>query len=318
MATIRNINMKNNNNVENLVETYTRDLMNLLEKGFSNKERTYGFEYEFISDKPLTKEDMSRVYEVLDDCGFKYDGLAYASETDMYITIEPGGQIEYCSPPLLKEDGETFQQLMGLIKETNNAIKDMLGIDYIGKGYIPNRVDAPMILDAKRYHHLHDRMLISGIRGREMMKSTASIHLHARILDMHDVIPLFNKFLELSKSHEFSMSSDRRDIWDNTDPVRSGQLVKDVHRIQTPEDLIHEIVRFTVNADDIGKNIPFLETEDTSFDAFLYHLTTIFTDIRLNLKGPSWELRTLDSQPVEIFEQKWKRFIIKIEELNEE
>jgi glutamate--cysteine ligase len=309
--------MKSNNTVENLVELYTSDLLKLLEKGFTSKQRTYGFEYEFISDKPLTKESMSRVYEVLEDYGFKYDDSAYASETGMYITIEPGGQIEYCSPPIFKEDGETFQQLMGLIKKTNKAIKDILGIDYIGKGYIPNRADAPMILDAKRYHHLHDRMLISGTRGREMMKGTASIHLHSRILDMHDVVPLFNKFLELSKSHEFAMSSDRRDIWDHTDPVRSGQLVKDLHRIKTPEDLIHEIVRFTMNADDIGKNIPFLETNDTSFEAFLYHLTTIFTDIRLNLKGPSWELRTLDSQPVEIFEQKWKRFINSIEEMNE-
>lgn len=310
--------MKNKIKIEDLIDLYTCKLINRLGKSFTSKKRSYGFEYEFISDTPLTSEDMARIYEVLKECGFKFDGSVYMSDTGMYITIEPGGQIEYCSPPLLKADDKTFQQLMGQIRKTNSAIKNRLGIDYMGKGYIPNRTDSPMILDAKRYHNLHKRMLLSGSRGKEMMKATASIHLHARILDMHDVVPLFKKFLELSMSHEFAMSSDRRDIWDNTDPARSGQLVKDAHRIKTPEDLIKEIVGFTMSAEDIRENVPFLETSDTSFEAFLYHMTTIFTDIRLNMKGPSWELRTLDSQPIEVFEQKWKHFITRIEELNKE
>jgi hypothetical protein len=310
---IKNTHMKNNKNIDNLVDLYTGKLMDLLVKGFTRKERSYGFEYEFISDKPLSKEDMEGVYKVLADCGFLYDGAIYASESGMYITIEPGGQIEYCSPPILGEDSRKFRKLISIIQETNKAIKDSLGIEYMGTGYIPNRGDVPMILEAQRYQDLHDRMLISGTRGREMMKGTASIHLHARILDMDDLVPLFGRVLELSLSNEFKMSSDRRDIWDNTDPARCGQPVKDFQSKKDPESLLREIVRFDMTADDIRENVPFPGKQDTSFDAFLYHMTTIFTDIRLNLKGPTWELRTLDGQPIPVFEQKWNEFINKIE-----
>jgi len=44
-------------------------------------------------------------------------------------------------------------------------------------------------------------------------------------------------------------------------------------------------------------------------------MTTIFTDIRLNMKGLTWELRTLDSQPLDVFKKKWKIFIRKIEDM---
>ena len=60
---------------------------------------------------------------------------------------------------------------------------------------------------------------------------------------------------------------------------------------------------------DIGENRPFADTNDVTFDKFLYHLTTIFTDVRLNLKGPSLELRTLDSLPLSEFMGKWDLFV---------
>jgi glutamate--cysteine ligase len=75
-----------------------------------------------------------------------------------------------------------------------------------------------------------------------------------------------------------------------------------------PYDVIEMIVDHAARAYHIGKNRPFLETDDLSFDAFMYHLTTIFTDIRLNIKGPSLELRTIDSVPFDQFETKWQRF----------
>jgi len=309
--------MKNGKNIENLIDLYTSKLIDLLMKDFTHNERSYGFEYEFISRQPLSRKDMQRVYDVLTKCRFLKDGTMFSSESGMYITIEPGGQIEYCSPPLLKDDDQGFHKLIELIKNTNRVIKDTLGIEYIGVGYIPDRADVPLVLDAERYQNLHTRMLTFGTRGREMMKGTASIHLHARILDMDDIIPLFGRFLELSTSDEFKMSLDRRDIWDNTDPVRCGQLVNDFQNIKSAESLIKEIVRFAMNADDIGENVPFPKKKDTSFEAFLNQMTTLFTDIRLNLKGPTCELRTLDSQPIPVFEQKWKKFINTIENINE-
>jgi len=305
--------MKNNNKFENLVHLYTQNLLDLLKSEFTDDERSYGFEYEFISTRPLTPEDMKHIYRFLSSCGFHPNGDILLSDSGMYITFEPGGQIEYCSPPVLKADDIGFHRLMRIIAYTNKAIKEALGIEYVGRGYIPGRADAPMILKAKRYHYLHGRMMQSGTRGREMMKGTASIHLHARILNMEDVVPLYKLFRELSQSEEFKMSPERRDIWNHTDPSRCGLAVKTVQNINTPEDLIKEMVRFAVKADDIEENIPFAEKKDTRFDEFLYHMTTMFTDVRLNMKGPSWELRTLDSLPLVEFEKKWKTFIRIIE-----
>ncbi|MBS0013128.1 MAG: hypothetical protein KFF46_04080, partial [Desulfobacterales bacterium] len=53
------------------------------------------------------------------------------------------------------------------------------------------------------------------------------------------------------------------------------------------------------------------KTADTSFETFLYHMTTIFTDVRFNLKGTTLELRTLDSMPMDAFRQRWLQFISK-------
>ena len=233
--------MKNNTKYENLIELYTGKLIDQLIKGFTGNERSYGFEYEFISSKPLNDKDMEGVYDVLPGCGFTADGAKFTSESGMYITIEPGGQIEYCSPPVLRAGDEHFKNLIEIIANTNKTIQESLGIEYIGTGYIPGRADAPMILDAERYRNLHARMMKTGTRGREMMKGTASIHLHARILDMEDIVSLFGRFLELSMSNEFKMSPDRRDIWNNTDPVRCGQPIQNFNNTIGPEKLIQEI-----------------------------------------------------------------------------
>jgi len=305
--------MKNDLKFKDITDEYAGRLMDLLRRGLIYKERTYGFEYEFISSRPLDKDDMKGVYSLLPDCGFSKEGAICTSPSGMYITIEPGGQIEYCSPPFKKGDNEGFHKILDTISATNRKIKEQLGIEYLSVGYIPGRGDAPMILEAARYENLHARMAVSGTRGREMMKGTASIHLHAQILDMDDMVPLYGKFIELSKSDAFKMSPDRRDIWNHTDPVRCGQPVKDITQVRGPEALIRELVGFAMHADDIGENVPFPKKEDHSFEAFLYHMTTMFTDIRLNMKGLTWELRTLDSLPVSVFEQKWKQFIEEIE-----
>jgi hypothetical protein len=44
-------------------------------------------------------------------------------------------------------------------------------------------------------------------------------------------------------------------------------------------------------------------------------MTTLFTDVRFNLKGPTLELRTLDSIPINEFIPKWNIFISSLETL---
>ncbi|MBW2220461.1 MAG: hypothetical protein JRF40_13395, partial [Deltaproteobacteria bacterium] len=62
-------------------------------------------------------------------------------------------------------------------------------------------------------------------------------------------------------------------------------------------------------SDILGENVPFWKAADNSFDNFLYHFTTIFTDVRLNNKGSTLELRTADSMPEKAFKSIWKMFV---------
>lgn len=299
-----------------IVQDYTDRLIDEIRKKVVGEPRTYGFEYEFISDEPISLEDMGKLYEFMPKCEFKPDGDSFINELGIYITFEPGGQIEYHSPPLYAEDSHGFKRVLEIIIKTNSDIKANLGINYIATGYIPGREDVPLCLTSKRYKNLYKRLCLSGTRGREMMKGTASIHLHACILSNNDLPLLFSLLKDMSTSEEFKMQSERRDIWNNTDPCRCGLPYEGLNKNSDSREVIKEFVKVAMNADILDGNIPFYKTSNINFEAFLYHITTIFTDIRLNIKGPTLELRTLDSMPPSSFELVWKRFIDLVEAIS--
>ena len=303
------VSMSNTNTFHELEEKYTNSLLELINQRLRKGPRSFGFEYEFMSLNPIDPEIMERLYSFMPTCGFVPDKERFVHSSGVYVTFEPGGQIEYHSIPFFSEDDYIIQGTLELIEKTNSKIHQDLDIHYIATGYIPGRANTPLCLKGKRYKNLHSRMSRSGSRGLEMMKGTASIHLHARICHMEELASLFARICKISQKSEFRMGQDRRDIWDNTDPSRCGMPYKGIDDHSTPQQVVRELVTFALRADDIGKNIPFYHLNNLSFDAFMYHLTTIFTDVRLNIKGPSFELRTLDSMPFPPFKERLKEFI---------
>jgi glutamate--cysteine ligase len=258
----------------------------------------------------MDRPDLERVKRCLGEIGFTVSGSAiYSADTEVGIDFEPGGQIEYCSPPLLPEETERFFSLMALIQETNSLIKERTGIEYIAVDYLPGRAAAPLCLGSSRYRHLHDRLSRVESRGLEMMKGTASIHLHVVISDFRNLLPLFHRLCELSLDPRFRMSGARRDIWDHTDPTRCGRPPCCFADLSGPDELIRRLIGFALDAAVLGEDVPFTRALDRSFGAFLYHMTTIFTDVRFNLKGPTLELRTMDSLPMARFASRWEAFI---------
>jgi glutamate--cysteine ligase len=163
---------------------------------------------------------------------------------------------------------------------------------------------------------MHERFSRSGMRAHEMMKGTAAIHLHASILDIEELARLYDIFCHLSCSDELGIHGERKDIWRHTDPCRCGlprvgrtPLISQAK----PEDVLSRIVRHALEAVDLETTRPFHLGEKSQDErAFLDHLTTIFTNVRLNLKGGTLELRTLDSMPRERFVQKWNLFLAAI------
>ena len=295
--------------MDHLTSELSGSIIAFIEKRTGRKHRTFGFEYEFLSREMLDLKQLEGIYAYLPSCGFVADGDRFLSSSGLAITFEPGGQIEYCSPPIKGNDRSSVQELLGIIEEVNMNIHRSLGILYLPVGYIPGRGKAPLCLTSERYEKLHTQMTKRGARGLEMMKGTASIHLHVLILNTSEILWLFRKLMNLSTSRDFRMSSDRRNIWNNTDPARCGMPIDNIDKIVDAHALICKIVRSALLAEEIGENQPFADTNDITLDKFLYHLTTIFTDVRFNLKGPSLELRTLDSLPPSEFLEKWDIFV---------
>ncbi len=292
-----------------LIQRYTRQLTEILCKKIKLEARTFGFEYEFLPRNPITADHVNQLKAFLLTRGLTLNELGcIAAPSGLYISFEPGGQIEYSSPPMCAGETSVFQETLTLIRHTNAVIREHFGIEYLATGYLPGRGDAPMCLTSGRYQSLHARMQKCGTKGREMMKGTASVHLHVSFHNIREILPLFRKLAEISSAEEFRMSSDRLDIWDNTDTGRY-KLRHDFLNIGDSEQVIESFVRFALKAEDIYTDIPFWQTRNNSFDTFLEHLTTIYTNVRLNLKGPTLELRTLDSLPVSEFERKWKNFV---------
>jgi len=295
---------------KDLLEFYKQRYLSVLSEYTGDGQRSYGFEYEFLPVRPMAIGEVNAVIRCLEEMGFQSRDKALISEdTGMRVDFEPGGQIEYCSPPLLPHADEQFERLMQLIMQTNRTINERLGIEYIAVDYLPGRGQAPLCLTSKRYRLLHDRLSRVDTHGLEMMKGTASIHLHVVISNFRNLLPLFNTLCELSADERFGMSRHRRTIWDHTDPTRCGRPPCCFADLKTPDELIHRLIDFALRAAVLGADVPFTQAADQSFSAFLDHMTTIFTDVRFNLKGPTLELRTLDSVPVSMFKSKWLQFV---------
>lgn len=340
-----------NNNEEiltRIISSFATRYIALLESKIKGPPRTFGFEYEFLPDRVLEPEFLLRIGDFLEKKGGKkyQDGIMYKFGEGIKVAFEPGGQIEYCSSPFLPDDKEAVINMLNFIEQTNREIFNRFDVRYVALGYIPGRAGAPLFLQTERYINLHDRLAKSGGRGHEMMKGTAAIHLHASICDVDEIPGLFEKFCILAKTPGFAMSEEREKIWSDTDPTRCGMPVCcGADRLST-DTIIKAYVRFGLMAVKLGTDEPFYRSiitgmeecspgtkdsnsgnggtakcvtpgtcgYDSFFDDFLRHLTTVFTHVRFNLKGPTFELRTTDSIPVESFISLWERFIGFIEE----
>ena len=290
---------------------YENEFRDLLEEKVSDRtDRTFGFEYEFLGEKPLSKSDLESVRACLPGIGFREIGGLTINSSGLYVTFEPGGQIEFSSPPLKPDDVSSFDLLLEQIRESLEYIEKRSGIRYLPVGYIPGRNASPMLLEALRYRNLHDLLGRTSDRGWDMMKGTAAIHFHAALCEFHELLKLWELMCSLSRDVKFAMGSERRDIWNRTDPSRCGLTCSGAENITSPEDLLVRLIDFALNALDLERGIPFGSISPIpDFKDFLVHFTTIFTDVRLNTKGMTLELRTPDSRPLHLFRGAWITFL---------
>jgi len=297
-----------------MVDEFSEKLHNYLARNLVPGPLTYGFEYEFLPEEEMTPARVAEVAGLLPKLGFKLLNEGdYGAGDGLHIDFEPGGQLEYGSPPLLADDRERFTGLLEHIETTNREIEKLCGVRYLARPFIAGRREAPLCLTSPRYRNMHALFTENGGRGREMMKATASIQLHVRLRDFREMVPLFTLLLGLSRDPDYAMSAERRAIWDRTEPSRC--LLPEIPLPCGEMELLRHLVAHALAALDLDLKLPFWQCEKAAFADFLVHLTTIFTDVRLNLKGPTFELRTMDSLPAERFQRRWQRFVDEVERM---
>lgn len=290
---------------------YCDEFRTLIEKRITGRrERTFGFEYELIADKPLSSEDFKRVKSTLPSLGFPEKNGQVICNEGMYITFEPGGQIEFSSPPLGVNDMEIFDSLLSSINSTIKGIRKKTSVHYLPVPYIPDRGTAPMLLEARRYQDLHTLLGKASDRGREMMKGTAAIHLHVSLMNFDELLRIWAFMCALSRETGYAMGEQRRDIWNRTDPSRCGLSCAGSEDISSSDILFEKLICFALRALDLQRGVPFGNMNPRPYyEEFLIHFTTIFTDVRLNIKGMTLELRTLDARPLHMFRGTWITFL---------
>ncbi|HJU90120.1 MAG TPA: glutamate-cysteine ligase family protein [Gemmatimonadaceae bacterium] len=149
------------------------------------------------------------------------------------ITFEPGGQIEYSSPPC-----DSVTVLLSHLRATNAALieaGDRLDVELAALGIHPDTRahDVPMQLRAPRYERMAEYFETIGPHGARMMRQTASFQVS---VDLDADADLRWRVLNAAAPHltaifansaryagaDSSCRSVRADCWRKLDPARTG------------------------------------------------------------------------------------------------
>lgn len=223
------------------------------------------------------------------------------------LTFEPGGQIEYSSPPFRSANLLLSDVVMVATRLQQAAESD--GIELLTCGIDPyNDIDgAPLQLASSRYANMARYFDTIGPAGARMMRQTAAVHVNLalgsdplrrwRLLNAL-AAPLIALFANSRRyaGRDTGYASYRSLVWRWTDQARTGVFSG------TP-DPIGEYLDFGLNAPVIlspfGDRLfrPFREwMSQADLSDWRGHLTTLFPEIR---PKQYFEVRSVDAQPPE-------------------
>ena len=149
------------------------------------------------------------------------------------LTFEPGGQLEYSSPPC-RSPGALLSLLRSVVPPLRSAAADE-GITLLALGIDPaNPIeDVPLLLHNRRYARMAEHLERRGAAGARMMRQTASFQLsldagHDRWLRwrvLNAAAPCFVAVFANSSVYEGAPTgcqSMRAQVWRTLDPARTG------------------------------------------------------------------------------------------------
>lgn len=209
------------------------------------------------------------------------------------LTFEPGGQLEYSSPPC--RSASALLSLLRSVVFPLQAAAAGEGINLLALGIDPlNSADqAPLLIHAKRYQRMAEYLARRGPAGALMMRQTAAFQvslnfddepwLRWRVLNAATpyVVAIFANspiYAGESTGHQ----SARAAVWRDVDPTRTGIPYDG-------RDPVAAYLSFALGAPAIlfptvyGEHRPFgewLDRANPSVDEWHDHLSTLFPEVR--------------------------------------
>jgi glutamate--cysteine ligase len=220
------------------------------------------------------------------------------------LTFEPGGQLEYSSPPC-RSPGALLSLLRSVVPPLRSAAADE-GITLLALGIDPaNPIeDAPLLLHSRRYARMAEYLERRGVAGARMMRQTASFQLsldagHERWLRwrvLNAAAPCFVAVFANSSVYEGAPTgcpSMRAQVWRALDPARTG--------LPWGRASVERYLEFALDGPALllpavnGEYLPFgewLTRARVSIVDWHDHLTTLFPEVR---PRGHFELRSPDA-----------------------
>jgi len=196
------------------------------------------------------------------------------SQDNGIYTLEPGGQLEWSSPPFrnlnnLQKSYNKHQTLLELITK-----KHGLHIIYFGvePKYNPDDID---LINQLKYQLMNSNMEKNGLLGKWMMRNTASIQVNYDISsenDLEEMVfiadclhPICAYLFSNSPFKNKKITGDkntRNIIWENTDKTRSRNLID--HGIKSHTGLLNSYIQYIMNVPGIFQLDKNGDIEDTN------------------------------------------------------
>lgn len=223
------------------------------------------------------------------------------------VTLEPGGQLEYATPPF-----RTPRRLLDdldAVLEPLIAAADGAGVALVGAGVDPhNPIErVPLQLDSERYRAMDAYLARIGPAGAVMMRQTASVQVNvdapaeplATWAVLNAAAPCLTAIFANSAHYagrETGHASYRAWMWRLLDPARTGMF-------RGNGDAVAEYADFALRAPVIALRTPegrYLSLEDwiargdVQTERITEHLSTLFPEVRP--KG-HFEFRSIDAIP---------------------
>jgi len=189
---------------------------------------------------PVNKGDQFSASDLLEDVNDPAKPFFYS--------LEPGGQLEWASAPVMNLH-ELKDQFLEHLKHETSLIKEhqLFRLDLSMEPlYSPEKIE---LIHLEKYHLMHDWFKETGPLGAWMMRNTASIQVNLDLLSEQDgaemafLVDVFQPFCSLLFANSpfknglpTGRNNFRYQVWMNTDSSRCGYLLD--HKISSPEGLL--------------------------------------------------------------------------------